>query len=204
MSETSYSNKFIIVGSSQEAVKFKPVDGYKIIAVNNAISITKEYTDFWFTLDPSDENLFIMKTKPYSCKYYAAVPKDFGSIKSEVKRYRRPRPIGVNYLERISGDGPWDCHYGFRENRYEIATGNSGYGALNLAYHFNATEVVLLGFNGDNSRKFDGKKSRDLLHLPKLFESAKVQLDQKGVMVYNANTEGDIDCFIRKPFEQFV
>lgn len=204
MNETSFSNKFIIVGSSPEAVNFKPLDGYKIVAVNNAITLTKEHTDFWFTLDPSEDNLLIMKTKPYQCKYYAAIPDDFGTMKSKVRRYKRPKPLGVNYLKRVSGDGPWDCHYGLRENRNEIATGNSGYGALNLVYHFNPIEIILLGFSGDNTGKFDGRKTRDLSHLPKLFESAKFQLDQRGVVVYNANRQSEITCFTNKPFDEFV
>lgn len=79
--------------------------------------------------------------------------------------------------------------YGLDESVECISTGNSAYGALNLAYHMNPKDIVILGVNGDrNSPKFDNKHSLRLDHLPKIFESSiKKKLERKGIKVYNAN-----------------
>lgn len=187
--------KVIIVGSSQEAIKFKPIDGYTVIAVNQAINITREYTDYWFTLDPSLENQKIMREQPYECQYTAAVPGMFGCSRASIPYMRTDRPKDVYYFDRISGNGPLDCHYGLCEDMNQIATGNSAYGALNLAYHFNATEIILLGVSGDQKPKFDGSYCKRLSHLPKLFDSAIPQLNKRGIQVYTANKVTKIKCF---------
>jgi len=197
MKEMQFSNvdKIIIVGSSQEAIKFKPVEGYKVIAINQAIDITKEYTDYWFTLDPSIANQKIMREQPYDCIYTAAVPDDFGNKRARLQNLRNPRPDNVFYFNRISGDGPLGSHYGLCENQNEIATGNSAYGAFNLAYHLGAKEIVLLGVSGDQRPKFDGTFCKRLSHLPDLFASALPQLNYNRISVYTANRISKIKCF---------
>ena len=198
---TDKCDNIIIVGSSKEAVNFQPIAGYSVIAVNNAISITRGNTDFWFTLDPSKANLQIMRTKPFSCKYYCAVPNNF---QREMTRKRERVPTAIHYLDRVAGDGPFSCKYGLQESKYSISTGNSAYGALNLAYHMNPKKIILLGVSGDNQLKFDGKKCYDLSHLPDLFSSAVSQLEDRGIEVINGNEDTRLKCFIKKPFKQLV
>lgn len=193
--EYKMNKKIIIVGSHIEALKFKPIDGYDVIAVNQAIDITREHTTYWFTLDPSPDNQHIMINKPFDCFYIAAVPNYFGKMGSHVRHYRIPRPDGVLYLDRISGDGPLSSHFGLCEDLNQIATGNSAYGALNLAYHLGASEIILLGISGDQRPKFDGTYCKCLSHLPDLFESAIPQLTERGVRVYTANKITKITCF---------
>lgn len=187
--------KIIIVGSSQEALKFKPIDGYEVIAVNQAIDITREHTDYWFTLDPSPSNQKIMREQPYDCYYTAAVPDEFGDPDAIISCMRNKRPDNVHYFERIAGNGFLSSHYGLCEDQNQIATGNSAYGALNLAYHLGASEIILLGISGDQSPKFDGTYSKCLSHLPDLFESAIHQLTERGIRVYTANKITKITCF---------
>ena len=189
------NNKFIIVGSSPEATKFVPIDGYQVIAVNQAIHITKHHTDYWFTLDPSIENQKIMDEQPYDCIYTAAVPVDFGSKRSKMPCFRRNRPDNVKYFNRMTGPGPLSSHYGLCEKKTEIATGNSAYGALNLALHLKAREIILLGVSALTRTKFDGSVTKDLSHLPMLFESATTQLKKHRIKVYNANKETALTCF---------
>jgi len=195
------AEKIIIVGSSWEAVNFRPLEGYSVIAVNSAIEITRGHTDFWFTLDYSNSNLEIMRNKQFRCEYFCAVQEDFQRY---MGRRREAIPKDVRYMLRVAGANPIRCNYGLQEDKNKVSTGNSAYGALNLAYHMEPKEIVLLGISGDNKRKFDGKKCYDLSHLPDLFSSAVQQLENKGIVVYNANEDSRLDCFIRKPFSQFV
>lgn len=190
-------DKIIIVASSREAKKFKPLDGYVVIAVNAAINITKEYTDYWITVDLSETNLDILRNKPYNhVKYYAAIPPHFGTEYALLPRHRNLVLDDVHYLERIasSNNGP---KAGLAEDKSQIHTGNSAYGALGLAYHMQPKEIIILGVNGNRtSPKFDNKYCRgDLSHLKALFSSAKPQLDDAGINVFNANRFTIVDCF---------
>jgi hypothetical protein len=192
-------DKIIILASSQEARKFKPIDGYVVIAVNDAIHIAKEHADYWFTLDPSESNLKIMRDKPYNAKYYAALP---WYINTPVARLERLKncyiPDHVHCLFRCEGErkDKYLIHR-LQEYRSFISTGNSAFGALNLAYHMNPKEIVILGVNGNRSSpKFDNKHCTGSLdHLPKLFQSALNQLDTRGIKVYNANKDTKVKCF---------
>ena len=192
-------NKIIILASSPEARKFKPIKGYTVIAVNDAIHIAKQYADYWFTLDPSESNLKIMEDREYGVKYYTAIPEWFGKIESPFQRLRQVQYLDyVHYLKRVEG-AQEDQHmrYGLCTDKDSISTGNSAYGALNLAYHMNPKEIVILGVNGDRSvPKFDNSMCIGKLdHIPRLFESAKKQLDESGISVYNANRYTMLKCF---------
>lgn len=197
------ANKVIIVGSSEEAKNFVPIPGFAVIAVNGAIYITKEHTDMWFTLDPSPANIEIMETKPYKCHYVAAVPDDFGRANAKGINHRK-RIEGVHYLKRVADRKNYlSCKYGLSEDGRAVHTGNSGYGALNLAYLMGAKTIVLLGITGDGRLpRYDGSYSRNLNHLPSLFASAKPQLDRAGVQVYDTTMQSKLKCFDKMRFHQ--
>lgn len=191
-------DKIIILASSQEAIRFKPVDGYAVIAVNDAIHIAKNNADYWFTLDPSESNIKIMHEKPYRAKYYAAVPEWLGTPEAPFERLRDCLiPENVLFLKRISGHKKDNyIKYGLSKRKNEISTGNSAWGAFNLAYHMGAKEIVLLGVSGEAKPKFDNKMCiGSLAHLPLLFESSLIDLDRKKIKVYNANKYTLLKCF---------
>lgn len=198
-SVTEQHDKIIILASSQEARKFKPVEGYVVIAVNSAIHVAGGNVDYWITVDPSESNMHIMRTKPYPAKYYAAVPWWFGGPHAKLARLKNCAiPDDMNYLNRVEGDlCDKYIKYGLCEARSDISTGNSAYGALNLAYHMNPKEIVILGVDGNRiAPKFDNKHCIGTLdHLPTLFESAVQQLTNRGIQVYNANKQTMLRCF---------
>lgn len=180
-----------------EAVKFKPIEGYTVIAVNNAINITKDYTDYWFTLDPSEDNISIMRKRPYDAYYFCAIPDWYGTNNAPIHRCK-VAVTGIHYLKRIQDDSnALKIKYGLSDDKSCIHTGNSAYGALNLAFHMEPSEIIILGVNGNRlNPKFDNRHCvGDLSHLPKLFESAKNTLDTNGIRVYNANRETLVKCF---------
>lgn len=199
--------KILIVASCPEAMRFRPIPGWTVIAVNSSIHITKEHTDYWFTLDPSESNIKIMNEKPYDAKYYAAVPDWFGTPAAEIRRLRQNAPEDIYYLQRMSG--PREAKYllsGLANERMKINTGNSAFGALNLAYHMNPKQIVILGVNGNRMQpKFDNRHCVGSLdHLPNLFASAVPQLTKRGIQVFNANVESQVTCFPKIDLDSLI
>lgn len=84
--------------------------------------------------------------------------------------------------------------------------GNSGYAAINLAYHLGAKKIVLLGFDmkvingkshfheGYDVHKKPDQRVYERLMLPS-FDSMADLLKKQKVQVYNASPESAITCF---------
>lgn len=89
---------------------------------------------------------------------------------------------------------------------------NSGYAAINLAYHLGAKNIVLLGYDmacTQTDTHFHG--GYDLGHPDKhfyerqmipYFESLVQPLKDEGVNVFNANPESKLECFPKITLEQ--
>ncbi|MCQ6583628.1 hypothetical protein NO388_23280 [Escherichia coli] len=72
----------------------------------------------------------------------------------------------------------WSAHFGLCEDENEIASGNSAYGALNLAFHIGFKHVALVGVDATQEpRVHSGGTPKNLSHLPLLFQSAREQID---------------------------
>lgn len=168
--------------------------GALIIAVNGAVEHAP--ADVFFTLDLSDENRERTREPVEGVHYVVAAPLD------EPERLDH-----VTYLERVENDVPRDRPYrlragkeapgGLAEDPGKIHTGNSAFGALNLAYHLGAVRVALLGVDGFGHERWDGTRNRCLEHMPDLFASAVPQLDERGIYVVNGSPESSVDCFPR-------
>jgi len=107
----------------------------------------------------------------------------------------------VTFYERRRGDGLAE------DGRY-INGVNSGFGALNLAYHKGAKFIVLLGFdmhtddNGDihfhEGYPWEADAKRTARYYEKWtrpFETAAKQLEKRGVEVWNASPTSRIEAF---------
>lgn len=106
-------------------------------------------------------------------------------------------------IHRVEGErrpglctAPGKIHYG----------GNSGYQAMNLAYHFGASQMTLLGYDmqqtgglshwhGDHPSGLN--KSSPLSDWVKQFRSLAEDLKLRGVRVWNASRSTALDCFDR-------
>lgn len=197
---TEQHDNIIIVGSSPEALSFIPHPDWTVIAVNGAIHITKQHTDYWFTLDPSQDNRAIMVNQAQLWgKFYVAVPPTYGTPQAPTPFLTKKPPRNVHYLLRVQDNQRrLSQKYGLSNDPSEIHTGNSAYGALGLAYHMKPKNIILLGVNGDAGKRYDGSQSiGSLSHVPKLFASAAPQLDQAGTQVYNGNMVSQVDCFAK-------
>lgn len=108
---------------------------------------------------------------------------------------------GVQFYERRRGEGLSE------DGRYIFGV-NSGFGALNLAYHKGAKFIVLLGFdmktddNGDihfhQGYPWEADAKRTARYYEKWarpFETVAKQLDRAGVEVWNASPISRIEAF---------
>lgn len=177
-------SRFCIVANGESAKGFKPPPQTKIIAVNGAIDWL-DRADYWFTLDPSPENVTRMKNQRKGVKYYYAFNKNLG-VKDAIylERVENPR---LNYMGKYIGVS------GLQFDANKISTGNSAYGALNLALHLGAKKILFIGLDGTKKRA-DGTLSGDLSHLKLLFSTALRDLDFLGVKVKNANLSSKVNC----------
>lgn len=189
-------------GSSLDNVNLEFGDKVTVIAVNSAIHLLN-CVDYWFTLDTSSRNRLIMRRPISGITYYAAVPIDYGQPNARVAAMRRPAEQHVNYLERVCGDGHGRLKTkgGLPKNKKVIHTGNSGWGAFQLACHMEPRKIGLFGLDGyGNYAKFGGKPTH-LYPMPDLFRSALPDLQERGIKVVNASINSVIDCFEKRTIE---
>ena len=95
--------------------------------------------------------------------------------------------------------------YGIRDG------GNSGYAAINLAYHLGAKTIILLGFDmytvGKDTHWHDGYTSTantevmSKLMVPN-FDTLINPLDKRKVKVYNASPNSRLECFTKITIEE--
>lgn len=167
----------VIVASGPSAKGFVPPPGVVVIAVNGAIDWVRR-ADYFFTLDPSVENMRRLRCQRIGVKYCYAYDNLF--------------PVGnAEFYERIGGcefispqpyTPQWWCNrwrgkLGLSDRVGQIHTGNSAYGALGLAYHLGAEKVALVGVDANSLMRVGGGFPNNLSHLPLLFESAMGQIE---------------------------
>lgn len=194
-------SKCIIVGSGQSAKDFIASDGIDIIAVNN--SITRVPTaKYWFTLDPAGYNLKIINDKNIKAIKYVACPDSF-SLPDDVIRCKR---VENHTRSRVINQ---DCYeyflyqskatLGLSLQYLHISTGNSGYGALNLAYHLGYKDIALIGIDGTDKISLDNNSdARGYLYLNQLFDSVQKDLG------LNIVSLGELKSFPKMSLEEWI
>jgi hypothetical protein len=179
--------------------------GY-IIAVNDAGKYVP-FADAWFTLDPWGCGI---GGKQYPENFrgdlFAAVPEDYGTTYARSLDHKIQANPKINFLHRIpfhsvsqSDIKTYDyLTWGFNDDRGSIHTGNSGFGAMNMAYHMRPKRIVLLGLDASSGYFFnENKPTRTLNHLPLIFRSTLPQLKEANIEVLNGSQLSKIDCFPR-------
>ena len=208
-------NKIWVIGSGPSAKQadFKsiPVDD-TVFGVNGTVEWVPRL-DWWFTLDKNPKNLRRLKSprmKGVQC--FVALPKEV-KLPQGVKRYQRLAAehriiISRRFQRQRRHHGPqwwmwrWSAVKPLSENPNVIHTGNSLWGALQIAYHFKFKKIILVGLDGDSSNRVEGGQPNSLLHLPILFESAVNQLNTAGITVLNSSLQSTVTCFPRVSFEE--
>jgi hypothetical protein len=149
------------------------------------------FADAWFTLDPWGLYGPQLPGHRFKGQLYAAVPEDFATPESKIRNHRIKPTADIKCLRRVHGDG-------LSEDPTTIHTGNSGYGALGLAYHMRPEKILLLGIDGDIGYYYTTTRTNNALdHLPDLFEGAVPQLRDAGITVINGSPNSSVTSFPR-------
>jgi hypothetical protein len=170
-----------------------------VITVNNVIWHLPR-ADYWITVDPATNGVAqrAMVDRRDGCYYFACYPK-----LDDFNRMFYPIVEGVHYLERIVPD---DGVYKLQEQKDKITTTDSVYSALGLAYHFEASEIVLLGVDGygfghwydlESPYNLAGRKDFDkyLGNVKTQYRDSVEQFRARGTRVINASPNSIVDCF---------
>ncbi|EGS7168881.1 norphogenetic protein, partial [Salmonella enterica] len=173
------SDRVIIVGSGPSAANFVAPRGVPIIAVNGAIDWLNR-ASYFFTLDPSPDNMRRVgrgRRRRGVCYCMALPDVKEREVRDGVLCFRRVAERGMEPKNTNSPEWwawRWSAHFGLCEDENEIASGNSAYGALNLAFHIGFKHVALVGVDATQElRVHSGGTPKNLSHLPLLFQSAR-------------------------------
>lgn len=177
-----------------------------IITINNSIFHLPR-ADFWITVDPcaSGSPQRAMTERREGCYYYTAQP-NLEKEPYHAKYY--PIVEGIHYLERVVP--PHLEQYLLQEEKDKITTGDSSFGALGLAYHFEPKQILILGLDVygdghwyDTDSKYNAfdqphiKFSRYKQRLVQIFAQSTAQLNTRGIEVLNGSLYSRVNAFRR-------
>lgn len=169
-------DRVIIVASGPSAAGFVAPRGVPIIAVNGAIDWLSR-ASYFFTLDPSYDNLRRLRVRRRNVNYCAAGAPDLKHVHSFERvgeRGEEPKVKGSPewWLWR------WSAKLTLSDDDTKIHNGNSAWGALGLAHLLGFKNVALVGVDATQEpRVHTGGKPNNLSHLPILFRSALPQIN---------------------------
>ena len=185
---------WIICASWPSMRAFQPVEGWQVMAVNNTWQLIP-WADALYAGDRDWWNLYGMDAMRLQGEKWT---RDEWSA----RRYR------VQHIRGVMGDGlctePGAVHLG----------GNSGYQAVNLAYHLGAKRIILLGFD----MRHDGKQvhwhpdhatqlNAPVSHIRawiRHFEPMAADLKRAGVKVVNATPRSALPWFPMMRFNEAI
>jgi hypothetical protein len=209
---TERHDSIIIVCSGSSLIGFdfsRIYDLGHIICVNNSYKGLQKF-DSWFTLDPWGLQSGQQPNRS-NITLYAAVPQDFGTQYARAKNHQISAPTNIIYLHRlISHNKPnvsSETAYRLKlsEDKGCISTGNSGYGALNLAYHMEPKKILILGMDGDIGYYYSKtEKNRQLNYLPMMMDSALLQLQKNNIKVINGSKNSKIESYPKYDLHEVI
>ena len=172
-------------GSSLKNFNFDQLKGLKTIAINKAVFFHQEADVLYWT----DSRFYT---------WYKNDIDNFNGLKFALKP-------GSQYTTDIKVLRKGIAH-GLEKDPHVLAHGNnSGYAAINLAYHLGANRIVLLGFDMHNDGKdthfHDGYPTRaagDHIYKDKFlpgFKELEKGLRVEGVTVFNASPHSQLNEF---------
>jgi uncharacterized Rossmann fold enzyme len=139
-------------------------------------------------------------------RFYEWFAKEIDLFKG-IKVTCRPQPKKADIINLLNTGktGLETMAYGLRDG------GNSGYAAINLAYHLGARKIVLMGFdmqtNGKETHWHEGYSSTantdtmERLMVPN-FSTLVEPLEKRKVKIYNASLDSILTCFPKISLEE--
>lgn len=205
-----------IIGSGPSArlADFNAIPSDDIVFGVNGTVEWVPHLDWWFTLDKNPINLKRLQSpKLDGVRCIVALPDDI-ILPKKIIRYKRLTAMDQSNKTRTKQprrrNTPlwwmwrWQAIRTLSEIPGVIHTGNSMWGALQIAYQHNFRKIILVGLDGSRSPRVEGGNPNSLLHLPILFESAVDQLKNAGVQVFNSNPNSKVTCFPRVTFSEAI
>ena len=177
-------------GTSLKNFDFNLLRDKVVIAVNKAILHI-----------PFAQVLYWSDTRFY--EWHSKEVDEFKGIKVTCRA--QPKRNDIINLLNTGKTGLETMSYGLRDG------GNSGYAAINLAYHLGAKRIVLLGFDmqtyGKDTHWHDGYSSTaDTDTMARLmvphFDTLVEPLEKRKVKVYNASPISKLECFQKISIEE--
>lgn len=154
-------------GPSGGALPVLP-DDLPIMAVAGAITGLAR-ADYWFTLDLSDRNRALLKAPVPNTRYI------IGCHAQRMLQWSNKPHVWC--VKNAPGRG-------IAESSDMIRTGNSAFGAMQVAVHLGAKRIGLIGVDANNEPHWHGDtKSKSLAGLPAMFSCALPQLQKRGIEV---------------------
>ncbi len=183
---TGKHDKVIIVatGTSLAGVdltRLEGLAGVTVVAINLAYCFFKP--DYWFSVSRNPEHFAILYEQKPKCPRILANRKEFA-----VEHMLKPYP---------------DKEWLVTEDKAGVNTLNSAHGAINLAYHWQAKKVLLLGCDCDGKGYFYGPfpKPKSWGQNLRWYKSILPQLDWVGMEILNASPQSQIDAFPKANIE---
>ena len=202
------ATKIVIVGSgtSLKGFDFNRLnrDDYYTISINDSVKGVP-FANAWFTLDPWGLEGPQLPKEPFAGKLFAAVPQDYGRRDAKNPAHRVVPKREITYLQRLISNNleeQQSTDMAFLLNLAEdvrcISTGNSGYGAFNIAYHLRPQKILLLGLDAGMGYFYTPSKSnRPLSYLPRMFNSTQKQIEEANIEVINGSKNSKILTYPR-------
>lgn len=103
-------------------------------------------------------------------------------------------------------------HVGLSDDPTQVSGYDAGTSAINLAYLLGATEIVVLGYDMQGGRWFNGQIKHYLPQPPErdfqthMAPLAAIAADakRKGIRIVNVSATSRVTCFERQPLEAFL
>lgn len=157
--EPQHDRMLVLASGPSGAGPWPEHPGVPVIAVNGAIEGLNWAPDYWFTLDPSPDNMRRLSELPERTTAFMALDPDFGPEAQDIRfrqDFSRAIPLcrkrnlpGLSYDTRI------------------INMGNSGRAAVQLAMHMGASRIAVFGVDGTDEPHWHNpdQRSGNLSHL---------------------------------------
>ncbi len=196
---TQRHNKVIIVAGGNSLRDFDlsklKIKGVVTIAVNGAVEHFD--ADYFCTIDRF--------APQYINRYPENCYKFIGFKEPIFEGFHNLRRFLIHHTDGIINNNCLLC-----EDRSMIQTHNSAYAAFNLAYHFKAKKIVLLGVDADQSPHFYDDINNPVIYdnaslgwknsiskIPLLFEKSLPQINKRGINVVNGSINSNVQCFTK-------
>lgn len=193
---------FVICGGESVRAQRKVIPKLKgrVIAVKHAVLLRPDADAMFFTAEPWD-------SLPLMPKFRGTYAIGRRGKESECAQY----PKTVHWLTRTKD------HERLSDLPNHVCGYDAGTSAINVAYHFGAKEIVLLGYDMTGGRWFcDARGKGEWAHpLPRIpddhfrrhmgpLKALAADAKKKGIRIVNCSPISRVDAFERQPLEAFL